>query len=89
MARSVLGEETFGPTNACDSATLIQHDLKKMLKNTLEIQVLADSETLLIVIIRNSSTTEKRLMIDVMAVREAYKDGIIDDIICIRRNFNL
>lgn len=60
-----------------------------MLKKTLKIQILTDSETLFYVIVRNASTTERRLMIDVQAAREAYNDGIIDDIIWIERKYNL
>lgn len=35
------------------------------------------------------STTEKQLMINVKDAREAYNDGIIDDVKWIRMNFNL
>lgn len=44
-----------------------------------------DSEQLFNVIIRNASATEKRLMIDAKAAREEHNDGIIDDMIWIRR----
>lgn len=60
-----------------------------MLKNNLKIQVLNDSETLINVIIRNASTTEKRLMLDVKYANEAYNDVIIDGIIWIRRKLNM
>lgn len=46
VVRSVLGEETFGLADVCDSTIAIQHDLKQMLKKTQRIQVLTDSENL-------------------------------------------
>lgn len=66
----------------------IQIDLKQMLKMTLRVQVLTDSETLFNEIIRNASTTEKRLMIDMKAAREAYNNSIIDDITWSQGNSN-
>lgn len=58
VVRSVLGAETFGLANACDSAIVIQHNLKQILGKTLKIQVLRYSETLFNVKIRNASKTE-------------------------------
>lgn len=60
-----------------------------MFKKTLKIHVWTDSETLFNVIIRKASTKEKRLMIFVKDARGTYNDDIIDDIIWIRRKFNL
>lgn len=51
--------------------------------------MLTDSETSFNVIIRNVPTTEKRLMINIKAAREAYNEGIVENIIWIRRNYNL
>lgn len=55
----------------------------------LKIQLFTDSETIFNGIIINSSTTEKRLMIDVKAAREDYIYGTLDDVIWIRIKFNL
>ena len=89
MVRSVLGAETFALANTCDTAIVLQHDLKKILKKTLKIKTLTDSEALFNVMIKNANTTEKRLMIDIKAAREAFNDGIIEHIVWIRRQFNL
>lgn len=48
-----------------------------------------ESETLFNVITLNRTNTEKVLMIYIKAARVAYDEGIIDDIIWIRRNYNL
>lgn len=37
VVRSVLGAETFRLSDACDSAIIIQHDLKKMFGKALKI----------------------------------------------------
>lgn len=79
-----MGAETFGSADACDYDIVIQHDLKETLGKNLKIELLKDSDTLFNLIIWNESTTEKRLMIDVKAEREAYNDGIINDILWIR-----
>lgn len=64
--------------------------MRDVLGKTLQIQLLTDSEPLFNILIRNSSITVKRLMIHVKAEREAYIDARkIDDIICIRGNYNL
>lgn len=51
--------------------------------------MLVVSDTLFNVIIWNEPATEKRLMIDVKASREAYNEGIISNEICIRREIYL
>lgn len=89
VVRPVLGAETFSLAYACDAATVMQHKLKNILGRRLKIKILADSETLFNFIIRDASTTERRLMIHVKAVREAYNDVTVEDDIWIRRNYNL
>lgn len=59
---------------------------KKVSKNT-ENTNFNVSEALFNVMIRNASTTEKRLMRHVKAAREAYNGGIIDDILWIYEKF--
>lgn len=84
MVQSVLGAQTFDISDAFDAVIIIQRDFKVM-----KITVLTDSATLFNILIRNSGATEKRLMIDIKASREAYNVGIIDYIIWIRRKYNL
>ena len=60
-----------------------------MLKKTIKIQILTDSETLFNVIVRNGPSKEKRLMIDGLTARESYIKGMIDDIVWLRRKYNL
>lgn len=60
-----------------------------MLGTTFRIQALTNSETLFNVIIRNASNREKLLTINVQAAWGSYNEGIIDDVIWIKRKFNL
>lgn len=89
VVRSALGADKFGLADACDASILIRQDLRLILKQTLKILILTDSERLFSVIICSGQTTEKRLMIDIKAAREAYNEVIGDNIIWIRRNYNL
>lgn len=87
--RYVLGAGTFALADACNTAIVIQHELKNIIGRSLKIKILTDSETFFNAIIRNASTIKRRLIIDVKAAREAYNCVIVEDVIWIRRNYIL
>lgn len=60
---SVQIAQTFGLADTCDSAIAIHHYWMQILEVEIKIQVLTDGGTLLNVIIKQASTTEKRLMV--------------------------
>lgn len=64
VGRYALGAETSVLADACDASIIMQNDLLQMLKKTLKLFILKDSENRFNVIIRSWHTTEKRLMID-------------------------
>lgn len=68
---------------------MIRHDLECLFKNRIPITVLTYSESLFRIIISSSVTTEKLLMIDVKAVRDAYQKGDLIDVGWIRSAQNL
>jgi hypothetical protein len=68
-------------------AVMLKHDIERMLDRTIRIQVFTDSLSLF-VITRSTTTSEKRLMIDIAAEKEAYKEGTLDTIGFIRTRFN-
>ena len=78
VVRSVLGGETYAFADVFDVAYSIRHDLRKILQKDVKLTLLTDSMSLFKVIINSSVTTEKRLMIDISAVREAYERSDID-----------
>lgn len=81
----MLGTETFALVETCDSLLFIYHELQKKVEKKHKIKILTDSETLFNVIIRNTSTTKRRLMIEIKATSEAFNEVIINNVILIRR----
>lgn len=71
-----------------DAAIIMQREHRHIVRQTLKLFVLRESETLFNVIIRNGPTTGKRLMIYVKASLETYNELIIHDIIWIPRKYN-
>jgi Reverse transcriptase (RNA-dependent DNA polymerase) len=88
VTRSVLGGEVMAFADGVDMAVMLKHDIERMLDRTIPIQVFTDSLSLFDVITRSTTTVEKRLMIDIAAAKEAYKEGTLDTIGFIRTRFN-
>ena len=80
VVRSILGGETYAFADGFDFAYLMRHDLQRMLKRKIPLTMITDSEQLFKVIIKSTTTTEKRLMIDVETARAAYNEGEISDV---------
>ena len=59
---------------------MIKHDLENILKQNIPLKMLTDSKSLFDVITRSSQMSEKRLMIDIAGVREAYRNTDTCDI---------
>lgn len=80
IVRLPLSAETFSFADEFDYAYMLKTDVESMLGHNIHIQMLTDSKSLFDVLPKNSTTTEKRLMIDIAAAREAYKQFEISDI---------
>ena len=52
------------------------------------MQILTDSKSLLDVISKGSRTSEKRMMLDIAAAREGFRDKVISDIGFMRSSLN-
>lgn len=85
IVRSVLGADIFGLADTSDAAITFQHDTNQIIQKCLKINTFIDSETLFNIFIRNESTTERKLVIDVKAAREVYNNGIIVHVVRTRR----
>ena len=72
-----------------DLAYLLREQLIRVLRTRLPIKMLTDSKTLFDVVTRGTLTTERRLVIDLMAVRESYARGDVSDIGHVRSEHNL
>ena len=71
-----------------DMAFTIRQDLSKMMNRNIKLTMLTDSKSLFDVITKCSQTTEKRLMIDISVVREAYEENEISNVGFIRTDQN-
>lgn len=88
VVRSVMGGECYAFADAFDFAFSLRHDMQKIMSKRIPLQLYTDSDSLFKVISKNSSTTERRLMIDLQATREAYGNKEIADIGWVRSEDN-
>lgn len=89
VVRSVLGAEICASADAGDVGIVLRHDLRAILRSDLPLRVLTDSSSLLSVVVHSTKATEKRLMIDHGAAREAFECKDVSKIGCILRELNL
>lgn len=80
VVRSVLGGETYAFADGMDFALALKSDIKEMTGRAFKARLFTDSKSLFDVITKNTSTTEKRLMIDIRSMREAYERLEISDV---------
>lgn len=86
--RSILGGEAIAFIDGFDQGFLLRAQLRALLGRTLPMRILTDSASLYHVMTRATLTTERRLIIDLMAARESYARGEISDIGLIRSQYN-
>lgn len=75
VVRSVLAAEVHGLLLGFDFGLLVKDLLEEILGRTLLMEAMVDSWTLFSVIAKDAPTTERRLQIDVAALRESYAKG--------------
>ena len=83
-----MAAETMAFADSFDSAFIIKHDIERALGRSLPLLMLTDSQALFDVLTRARYTTEKRLMIDIAAARQAYSSKEIDNIALIESQYN-
>lgn len=88
VVRSVMGGEVYAFADGFDFGITIRHDLQRIIGKKLSLSIFTDSKCLFDVITKHTTTTEKRLMIDIKAVREAYERMEISDVGWIRSKDN-
>ena len=88
VTRSVLGAEVYAFADAFDYAYVIRHDLEEILNQCIPLQIMTDSRSLFDVIVRNSTTSDRRLMIDIKDVRESYESQKISHVGFVRSEDN-
>jgi hypothetical protein len=88
VTRSVPGAETMALAEAFDAAYSHKHDVQGILKKEVPITLYTDSLSLLDVISKSTMPREKRLAIDIEAMKRAYKRRDVETIAFIRTDVN-
>lgn len=68
---------------------MVHHDIQATMRRHLPLRVLTDSSGFFYVVVKDTTTTEKRLMLDLRATREAFERNDITEREWIRRKLNL
>jgi hypothetical protein len=74
--------------DAFDTAHALKHDIDMIIKQNVPIVILTDSLSLFDVITKATTTAEKRLMIDLCLVQQAYECSEVDTIGFVRSEYN-
>jgi hypothetical protein len=72
VVRSSLAGETLAMSEGFDTAFILRHDLQEMTGLDIQLLIMTDSKSLFDIITRRQHTTEKRLMVDIAAIREGF-----------------
>ena len=89
VTRSVLAAELYAIANAFDVGFAIGHTFESILGRKVELRVFTDSRTLFDSIISFCSMTEKRLLIDIACLRQAFRSGELSNLGWIRSGENV
>jgi hypothetical protein len=80
VTRSVLASELYGTAHGFDIGVAIKSTVDKILQINLPLVLCTDSKSLYDCLVRLGTTQEKRLMIDVMCLRQAYERRQITEV---------
>jgi hypothetical protein len=80
VTRSVLASELYGTAHGFDIGVAIKSTIDKTLQVDLPLILYTDSKSLYDCIVRLGTTQEKRLMINVMCLRQAYERRLITEV---------
>lgn len=89
VTRSVLGSEVYAFCDGMDVGISFQLALEPILGRKVNLNMYTDSKSLFDTIITRSQTSEKRLLIDISSVREAYRKKEISNVAWVRSEYNL
>ena len=73
VTRSVLASELYAMAHGFDIAAAIKSTIDKALQISLPLVLCTDSKSLFDCLVKLGTTAEKRLMIDIMCLRQAYE----------------
>jgi hypothetical protein len=88
VTRSVLASELYGMAHGFDMGASVKSTVDKALQIDLPLVVCTDSKSLYECLVKLGTTQEKRLMINVMCLRQAYERREIAEVKWIKGNSN-
>jgi hypothetical protein len=88
VTRSVLASELYGMAHGFDIGAAIKSTLDQVLGTSVLLVICTDSKSLYECLVKLGTTLEKRLMIDVMCLRQAYERREIVEVYWIKGNTN-
>jgi hypothetical protein len=88
VIRSVLAAKLYAMINDFDVETIIKSIIERMLHISLSLILLTDSKSLFDCLVKLETTSEKRLMINLMCLRQSYERREIAEIKWINENIN-
>ncbi len=87
--RSVLSAEVLAFSAYFDYAYTLGHDLSKIIGKRVPVLLFTDSRSIFDTITKLSTVSEKRLLIDIACLRQAYAQGDIDNLGHVSSEYNL
>ena len=78
VTRSVLAAELFALSHSYDVGFSIRYTCSQLLKRDVPLRLFTDSKTLFQSVTNLTSMTEKRLLIDIASLRDAYRNGDLE-----------
>ena len=89
VTRSVLASELYAVTHGFDIATVLKSTIEQILQiHNLPLILCTDSKSLFDCLVKLGTTQEKRLMVDLMSIRQSYERRQITEIRWIDGNKN-
>lgn len=89
VTRSSMAGEVIAFSDLFDVATTLASELELILSHKVPVQLFTDIKSLFDVISKGSRTSEKRMMLDIAAAREGFKNKTISDIGFVRSSKNI
>ena len=78
VVRSVMAAEVQALVLGFDFSFVVKDLIEELLGREIKLEAMVDSKTVFDVIARDSQTAERRLQIDVLALRQSYNCGELD-----------
>ena len=89
VTRSILAAEVYALTVCFDYCFTVAHDLSAILSLPVPFEIFTDSKSIFDTVAKLTSVTEKRLLIDITSLHEAYVSGQIKNLGHVLSEYNV